>query len=195
MTFLKSHLGCTRTFNTHTHTHTLNSNTVSLCILQPLITGWMGKLWANSRLYSFYSHRWSELQPPFSHRRNACGGKDEGKITALLPPPPSPPPSPSPHSVPGHTLVGLFPPVGIPLPLKRAIQILHKKDAAQTTPRQERMWGNAVRAGRLSKPWAQISACLSAPLSLFLPLYSPSLLLGWNLSRALPLAEWPGHVI
>ena len=54
----------------------------------------------------FYSHRWSELLPPFFHTRNACGGKDEGENCCCLP-------SSSPHSVPGHSL-GLFPVVGLP---------------------------------------------------------------------------------
>lgn len=48
----------------------------------------------------------------------------------------------------------------------------------------------AVAAGWPSQSWAQLSACLpSLPPSFF-----HSLLLGWNLSRALPLAQWPGHM-
>lgn len=119
------------------------------------------------RLCSSYSHRWSELLPPFSHRRNACRGEDEGKKCCCLP-------SSSSHSVPEQTF-GLFPAVGTPFALNCAIQTLQKHNT--NNPWWERVRRNAVSTGKLFSvhPCAQTSAFLSFSSSLFIPLSPPRL--------------------
>lgn len=75
---------------------------------------------------SFYSHRWSELQPPFFHRRNACRAKDEGENCCCLS-------SSSPHSVPGRIL-GLSPVLGFLAPLICAILTLQRTWSTDSSP-------------------------------------------------------------
>ena len=116
------------------------------------------------RLCSFYSHRWSELLPPFFQRRNACRGKDERKSWCYLPS------SSSAHSVPGCT-PWLFPMVGIPFALKSAIQILKKHNA--DSPTRERVYRSAVNTGRPTHEHRLV--LVSSSSSLFIPLSPPRL--------------------
>lgn len=143
-----------------------------------------GKPVSQLSLCSFYSHRWSELLPPFFHRRrrNACKGKDERKICCC------PPCFFLLHPVLRQT-VGLFPVLGSLLTLKNAIQVFKQQNKPQI-----------IHTGReFCQSWQPV--CRSyhkhrAVLASFLPpSLFPSLLPDWNLSRALLLAEWPGHVI